>query len=376
MEDFKDLKSKYDDFLLPIVRIEVGGRNIALDKAGFAISNIIVDLTSGYEASVAEFTIYNCYDMATREYKFDKVKKYILLGSCVKILMGYGTSVSEVFRGFISQVDFVYRQHELPGIEVHAMDVKGIMMANNYAKQIKANSYSEAVDKIFAEGAYEKLQNNGIVDKYNVDATPDKREDNETTDQTVEMVFESDYEFVVKAAKKFNYEFFAERGQVYFRKAKSDTSKLIKLGPDEGFVEIDISYDITGLVGKLEVRNVDPGRGKVVTAKKQFTNKISQGNKAKQLISKQEKIYVDPTAASQRDADYRAQYLLENMSYRFGMLDAVAIGLPVLMPGHFIEVDGFGKAADNTFYLTNVRHTMESQESFRTHIIGRSAKMQ
>ena len=40
------------------------------------------------------------------------------------------------------------------------------------------------------------------------------------TDKTVEMVAESDYEFVVKAAKKYNYEFFVSGGNVYFRKAK------------------------------------------------------------------------------------------------------------------------------------------------------------
>ena len=55
------------------------------------------------------------------------------------------------------------------------------------------------------------------------------------------MVAESDYEFVVKAAKKHNFEFFTECGQVYFRKAKSDTSILMEIGPATGMHSFDVS---------------------------------------------------------------------------------------------------------------------------------------
>ena len=87
---------------------------------------------------MATFWIYNCYNRVTCEFAFDDLKKYICMGSSVIISMGYGVRVREIFRGFISRVNFVFRQEEIPGVEITAMDVKGIMMAGNYSRQLKA----------------------------------------------------------------------------------------------------------------------------------------------------------------------------------------------------------------------------------------------
>lgn len=377
MFKFKDLKNDYENFSVPFVFIMVSGKDIDKDKKGFAVSNIRVETTSGFESNIAEFTIYNCYDRLKHQYLFNDVKKYITIGSPVSIAMGYGTQAREVFRGFISQVNFVFRTMEVPGIEVHCMDLKGIMMANCYAKQIKAGCYSEAVTKILEQGFYQKLKGqDNVFDDISVADTPDKQQGNKgTTDQTIEMVCESDYEFIVKAAKKFNYEFFQAGGKVLFRKAKSDTQTNIVLSPETGLLAFEIGYDVTGIVGKVEVRNTDPGKGKNVTATQKSKGKLSKGNKAKQLISNQTRVYIDPSAASKKDADYRAQYLMEDMSYRFGTLELDMIGLPEIVPGKFIEMDGLGTAASNKFYVQSVVHEMMANSFYRTHVSGRAATL-
>ena len=79
MLSFSDLKSTYDDFHKPVVQVLVNGKEISADKKGFTISDIYVDLTCGYEASVAEFMIYNTYDELAHEFKFAGIKKYILM---------------------------------------------------------------------------------------------------------------------------------------------------------------------------------------------------------------------------------------------------------------------------------------------------------
>lgn len=376
--NYQTLKKKYENFAHPILHIELNGKDFSKNKEKLQISDIEVEMTSGFEAALATFVIYNCYNRESCEFRFDVLKKYICMGSCVVISMGYGTSVREIFRGFISRVNFIFRQDEIPGVEITAMDVKGIMMAGNYAKQLKATCFSDAVKEILNKTAYVRLQSNDVITKVEISDTPDKRPtggEEKASDQTIEMVCESDYEFVVKAAKKFNYEFFSIGGVVYFRKAKQNRELLLEASPGEGLRSYEISYDFTGIVEQIEVRGMDIGKSKMISASQKMKNKLSLGNKARPLIKKSQKIYIDPTITSKEEASYRADYLAEDISYRLGTLEAEFIGIPELTPGRFLKVTGLGNAVSNTFYLVTVRHVMDDR-GYLTKVTGKAASME
>lgn len=258
------------------------------------------------------------------------------------------------------------------------MDVKGIMMAGNYARQLKATCFSDAVKEILNKTAYIRLQSSDVITKVEISDTPDKRPaggEEKASDQTIEMVCESDYEFVVKAAKKFNYEFFSIGGVVYFRKAKQNRELLLEASPGEGLRSYEISYDFTGIVEQVEVRGMDVGKSKLISASQKMKNKLSLGNKAKPLIKKSQKVYIDPTITSKEEAGYRADYLAEDISYRLGTLEAEFIGLPELTPGRFLKISGLGSAASNTFYLVTVRHVMD-ERGYLTKVTGKAASME
>lgn len=484
MADFtyEDLKKQYDYFRMPIVKITVKGKDISADKAGLAISDIEVENTCGFEASIATFWIYNCYEDGS----FQIDKKYIAIGSCVSISIGYASSVREVFRGFISKVNFSFRQGEMPGVEVTAMDVKGIMMSGNYSRQLKATSWSDAVAEIMENTAYSKLQSSEIIKKLEISETPDKKDALEglsgglldavpgvsdltdnipgvsdladnipggglldnipgasdiaggisdavsgvtdsvtgtvnaatgaatgaagavtgamdaaagaadaagklnsvagnipgvsgvpgtVTDKSIEMVCESDYEFVVKAAKKFNFEFFTNAGTVYFRKAKEYKDILMEIEPNPLLRSCEVSYDITGLAGKVEVRAMDAGKASEISSSKNLDNKISQSNLAKPLVKGTKKVYIDPTVSSKKDAGYRAEYLAEDIAYRYGTLEAELVGLPELVPGRFVMLKGLGTPVSNLFYIVTVRHILNGDGEYITKITGKASSI-
>ncbi len=393
--DYEDLKSKYEDFALPLSLILVNGNDIAKGKIKFKneadgtekeenlkISDIEVEMTSGFEAAMATFRIYNCYDRSSCMFLFDDLKKYVFMGSSVVVSLGYGNQLREIFRGFIAKVDFLFEEKDMPCVEVTAMDVKGIMMAGNYSRQLKASSFSDAVKEIMQKTAYAKLESSEVITDLRVTDTPDKKQtqggsqQGKASDKTIEMVCESDYEFVVKAAKKFNYEFFSIGGIVYFRKAKDSKDVLMEVGPGMGLRSFDIGYDLTGLVEKVEVRGVDVGKSKLISSVRKLSNKISQGNKAKPFLSKSQKVYIDPTVSSKEDAGYRASYLAEDISYRLGTLEAEFIGIPELTPGAFLKLKGLGKGASNTFYLVTVRHIMGGEKGYLTKVTGKACSME
>lgn len=370
--DFKTLKNKYDDFLEPVIIVEINGKNIDKSNGDFMIADIENELTSGFEASVLSFHIYNSFDKANSVFRYEALKSFIYLGSPVSLALGYAGIVKRVFLGFIARVNFVYDRNVIPYVKVTAMDVKGIMMSNNYARQLKANSFSDAVKEILDKTNYDKLRSQNIITKLDITATPDKRDseaaDRKASAETIEMVCESDYEFVVKAAKKFNYEFFTEVGTVHFRKAKVNREVLLELAADRGIRFFDLEYDVTGLVQTIEARGMDVGRGKLIRSNEKFSNKISMGNKAMPLLKKTARVYIDPTINSQEDADRRVRSLMEDMSYRFGTLECECIGLPEIVPGRFLTIEGCGTPLDNRFYVVNVTHIMDDERGFITKI--------
>ena len=375
---YSALREEYDGFQTPVAVVKINQKDISDNKSGLSISDVQVELTSGFEASMAVFSIYNSFDKKTASFRTEEIKKYIYLGSSISVSMGYKEVAKRIFSGFIAKVNFICEDEEMPYVQVTCMDVKGIMMSGSYARQMAASCYSEAVKEIFGKNVYTKMQAQEIFTDLSIAETPDRQNNSAQSgesDRTIEMVNESDYEFVVRAAKKFNYEFFVDSGIVIFRRAKSADSVLMELELGEVLKTFDIEYDITGLVKAIDVRGMDTGKMKLISSKQKYDNKISMGNKAKQLLKNSEKVYIDPTVKSQQDADYRGAYLIEDMSYRFGTLTCECVGLPELKPGSFIKIKNLGEPADNRFYITEVSHRIDSEGVYTSRITAKASSV-
>lgn len=381
--EFSALKDKYVYFQHPVAVIKIDDVELSDAKKGYPVSDIQVDLTSGFEASIAEFSIYDVYDESAGAFVFPDGKIKLQLGSKVDVYLGYSGEALRVFTGVVTRLNYLFEKQDIPCIRLTAMDVKGVMMAGSYSTQLKAKYYSDAVKEILEKTAYEKLGSQGskVISAIQIDDTPDKlrsvtNPSQGTSDRTIEMVAESDYEFVVKAAKKNNFEFFTECGTVLFRKAKSDTSVLLEIGPSTGMHSFDISYDMTGLVEKVIIRGMDVSQAKVIAANKKFSNKISEGNKAKPLLKNSQKVYIDSTVSSKEEAEDRADSLMETMSYRYGTLECELVGIPELLPGHFIQLSGLGDKLKNKFYVQRIRHVLSKDGQFDTRVTAIAASIE
>lgn len=378
--EYDKLKAQYEDFNEPKVKIAVEDKEIVNNDPQLIVSRMEVDLTSGYEAGIAEINLTGVFDPESSVFTIDKVKEYFYLGSSITILLGYGVKIREIFRGFIARVNFIVPEpdgDEAPSIQLTVMDIKGNMMANRHSKRLNSKYYSDAVKEVLDNNPFFGVKDDKqkpFIDLV-MDNTPDKpggdaggdaggapaggapaEGQQKTDDIRVEMVEESDYEFIVKAAKKFNFEFFSVGKNLYFIKAKKNETPLIEMSLKTGITSLNVGYDITGLVGKVEVRNVESDQGGFLGNKNEIKEEISLGNKAKPLVSTQSLVYIDPTVNSKETVGYRLEYFTNMASYRFGSLRAHTIGLPELIPGRFIVIKDTGKPVDNTFYLTRVRH--------------------
>lgn len=374
---YSALKSKYGEFSVPRAEILFGGAPLKCKQG--VVGDISVELTSGFEASVARFRIFNLYNQITGKFDYDGVKAQVTLGNSLSVSLGYLNSMELVFVGFVAGLNFGYESGDLPYLEVTGMDVKGVMMSGSYAAQLPAECYSDAVKQVLQKAMYQTLAGSGAVTAVKVSDTPDKRTPAEKSGKasagSMEMVCESDYEFVVKAAKRCNFEFFTERGTVYFRPAKPNKAPQMELTVGAGLLEFDIGYSITGLVGQVEARAADAGTGKLITAKKKWSNQISGDSKAKALVAKRQRVYLDSTITSKKDAAMRTDALAEKMSYRFGALECTCIGIPDLFPGRFVAIGGLGAPIANRFYVTTVIHSFSDVTGYRTRLLGEAEKI-
>lgn len=374
--DFESLQTKYDGFQTPTAVIKINDRNVTDEKLPFQVSDIEVDLTCGYEASIASFNIYNVYSTVKGQFETEEIQKYIYLGSKVEIYLGYGTTARLVFVGVIAKVAYQMLEHEVPCIQVTSMDAKSIMMAGNYSRQLKATQFTEAAKEILMRAPYARLQSKGIIKNIQVSQPVLQASvGGASADRTIEMVAESDYEFLVKLAKKNNYEFFCECGDVIFRKAKSVQTPLFTLTPSRGIYSFEVEYDITGLVETIYARSTDPSKAKLIESKGKFSNKISLGNKAKPLIKGSERVYIDPTISSKEEAQDRVDRLMEDMSFRYGTLTCDMVGIPEMKPGYFLDMQCMGEGPSNVFYMVGVHHSLRGSGGYSMRITGKTNAM-
>ncbi|MCR5777180.1 MAG: hypothetical protein K6G84_07175 [Lachnospiraceae bacterium] len=375
---YEDMKTKYAGFLYPCIKVEIGGKDLSAAKEGVVIYDLDAELSSGFEASVVRFSVTEILDPKTHKYNADIMKNYLVLGASAAVNVGYGGKMEQIFLGFVSKVRFIHEDESPMHAEVTAMDIKGVMMSNAYARQLTAKVYSEAVREIFSGPRYQKIQSAGIFNaQLNIEDTPDKKnsEGNKETADTIEMVDESDYEFVVKAAKKFNYEFFIKNGDVIFRKNDSEKKVRLVLGAGKGIRNFDVSYDIVGLVEQVEARGMNDGDGKLITATEKLTNKLWVGNTVKSLLADSKKVFFDPTIRDKDEASYRAKSVMHNISNRFGYMECECDGIPELLPGCLIRTEGLGAQVDNIFYITGVRHSISDTSGYKTILTGTAASI-
>lgn len=375
---YSDLRKKYGAFLYPAVTLQVGGKLFSENKHQLVLSDIEAELSCGLEASTVTYSIYNVYSLEKECYEFAWFKEYVQLGSAVSVSMGYNGAEEELFAGFIAQTRFVCGEGDIHHVEVTAMDAKGLMMSGSHVRQMTADNYGDAIREIFDKPLYQKMSAEGIYQSIQIEDTPDKEKgDKKVTSYTVEMVAESDYEFITRAARRFNYEFYVDTGVVLFRKAKQAQEEcLLEIGMERGVISYDLTYDITGLVKSVEVRGMNTAKASMISAAARVSNKISTGNRAKALIGQAHRVVTDAGAVSKEQAQYRADALMEDISYRFGTLECECVGIPELKPGHFIRLTELGGPCDNRFYITQVRHSMSSEDGYHTHVTAVSAALE
>lgn len=348
--DFASLIKKYDNFSAPAVEVIVGSTKLMSGK-DLDISQVEVELTSGYEASGCSFIISGAYDMEKTD--FSKDLSSIQIGEKVEVSVGY-VRLEPVFKGYINQVDYVYgMDSEGFEIRVECMDAKGLLMKNRRLEFFTEQSADAVVKKILSEAPVSSYLSGKEIDTC------------EKEDIPLRSHMMTDYDLIVEQASKQGFEFFIIQGKAYFRKKQKVTSTLIKLSPQKGILSARLSFSGQKLVKKVEIRSIDEENGKQISGIATISGKFSKGSSGNMMLGNTTQIYYEPAVKDANEAKKRATARMETIADQFGELECECVGIPELAPGRFVEIEKLSSQANRKYYIRYVRHIVD-ESGYRT----------
>ncbi|MCL2055592.1 MAG: hypothetical protein FWH02_00040 [Oscillospiraceae bacterium] len=349
---YKKLSERYRGFGAPTVRIHVDGVEIT-EKMDAKISEVTVDLTAGFSASGCGFDIIGEYDPKNTVFSPDGAAKLLQLGAKVELELGYIETVC-VFRGLIVEVEYTLDDGDAPFIHVECMDAKCLLMKRRRLGLMSQKSVTDAVGEMMDAQPFSDY----IEDK-EIEPLSGKAE-------MLPAMTEDDYQFVIRHARKAGYEFFIIQGKAFFRKAPASYSSVMTLGRDTGLLSVKQSLRGDPLYKKATVVGINPGDGKMVSGGAELSGKFGDGQGTPRMLGQSEKIVFDHGVESAEQAEQRAKALIQEAVGSFGRLECRCEGIPELVPGRSVIIEGITPDADKEYYITDVRHTLDERGFFTT----------
>ena len=359
---YDEINSKYRGFKQPVFSLSLIKK---ADREKFVFSDLNIELTCGFSANMATVNVYGVYDNKEKKFITNDFDNVFHIGDKIEIEVGYVNTTECVFSGFIGGITYLFSDNKEPAhITLECFDVKAIMMfSNNYA-QIKQDNYGASVSKIIENSLYKSYYKNADVDGSIQFPEGDNK-------PMIEMVNESDYDFIVRIAKKYGYEFFVSQNTVYFRKAKLNTNPILLLSHRDLIIEIEVNYNIMGLVNLVEIRSMNDNTGEVISAIANSNAALGTTSAPSKIIGKSKKTIIDSTILSDTEAKSRAEAELKTIEQRFGTIKMKTVGIPELIPGRFVSIKGMGNAIDKRVYITKVKHQIDNDNGFTTFVEAR-----
>ena len=341
---YSQLKLKYRNFEAPTARVLVDGVDI-VRQMGAQLSAVTADLSCGYTASGASFDVAGEYRHAESSFSAKGCAKLLQLGAKVELQLGY-IETETVFSGLVAQVEYRFDAEEEPVIHVECMDAKCLLMKMQRLEIRSEKKIAAVVNALLGQQPVSSYLSGRTVQLAEAAAEP------------LQMNMDSDYDFLVRQAQYTGSEFFIFAGRAYFRQPPRAAAPALTLEPSMGVYRAGFSLRGAPLVKKVTVAGVDPSSDNPVRASAAATGSFGKGAGPSRMLSGTERTYFDPRATSAKLAADRAQVLMEGIQQQFGVLECQCRGLPELVPGRWLKVQGFQDEANRSFYITDVRHVL------------------
>lgn len=353
------LAKKHDDFTAPGFTIYVNGKELARGK--YRIPGVEVEISAAGTAGGCSFTIEGQYDYENHKWVNDAAS-LIKPGVKLSVKGGYQER-KELFYGYVDDYALEFMRDGTPCIKVNGLDGLGYLM--NMCQPFYAG---EKKPKQIVESVLRKSQSAGFAKKVTVG-----RLDGFETPIIKEQM--DDWKFLTLMAERYGASLFAIDGELIFDDVMTKTTPILTLTVDRSVLGFTRRVSLAHQVGKVEILGRDVNQKAIQgTASKVTTG--GDGKTAAQWVSGLKDAVLRERSEfvrTQKECELLAQNRLNSISMGFVSGEGECIGIPELIPGRYIKIDGGDDLTNGTYFLTKVYHRF-TEEGYITAFEVKGAK--
>ena len=349
---FASLAKKHDNFTAPGFEILVNGKEMPPGK--YCIPGVEVEISATGTAGGCTFSIEGQYDFENQKWVNDAAS-LIKPGAKLSVKGGY-VDRKELFFGYVDDYALEFARDGTPCIKVNGLDGLGYLM--NMCQPFYAG---EKQPKQIVESVLRKSQSAGYAKK----VTVGQLSGFETPIIKEQM---DDWKFLRMMAQRYGASLFAINGELIFDNVITRTSPILTLTVDKSILSFTRRVSLAHQVGKVEIIGRDVNQKAIQGSATKVTTG-GDGKTAAQWVSglkdavlRERSEYV----RTQKECELMAQNRLNSIAMGFVSGEGACIGLPELIPGRYIKIDGGDELTNGTYFLTKVFHRFTKRSYITT----------
>lgn len=348
---FTALEKKYEMFRAPAFEITVGGKT--LTSAQYPISNLVVEITAEGGAGGCTFVIDGQYGPEHSRWEND-LDKVVKPGAKLVVKGGY-VKQKEIFYGYVD--DYTLECGEgAPRITVTGIDGLGYLMSCREplygGKKDPAKIVEDILGKSVSAG-FAKKATVGTLSGYKTPVIHEKVDD---------------YRFLKVLSERYGASLFAVDGELIFDNVLSSNSPILTLGQGMGLLSLTKRVSLAHQVGEVQIWGRDVNQ-KPIQGSAKNVSAGSGGKSATQIVSAFKKAVVreySEFVRTQEECTKLAQARLNAIAIGFVSGQGHCVGIPELIPGRYLKIDGLSKVGAGTYFLSKVVHEFSTEGYYTT----------
>ena len=348
---FDSLNKKYDRFSAPCFEITIGGTK--LSESGINVTTLEVELSANGTAGGCSFVVDGQYDHEHSKWE-NKALDLVKVGAELTVRGGY-IKDKELFYGYVDDYTVDFQAEGPPRLSVSGLDGLGYLMSFReplYGGQKKAGEIVKTILQKSVSAGFAKKVTMGTLTDFE---TPILKEQVD------------DWKFLNLMARRFGVTLFAVAGELIFDNVTSNTSPIMTLSFDKGLYSFQKRVSLAHQVGKVVILGRDVNQ-KAIKGEASSVSIGGSGKTASQLVPDLKNATLrefSEYVRTQQECKQVAQSRLDGIAMRLVSGGGTCVGIPELIPGRYLEIDGLDAKSNGTYFLTKVRHLFE-QDGYQT----------
>ena len=342
---FDSLYKKYDNFSAPSFEVSIGGKSLSED--GMTVTTLEVEISADGTAGGCSFVVDGQYNHEHSKWE-NKALDLVKVGAELTVRGGY-VKDKELFYGYVDDYTIDFQEEGPPRLTVSGLDGLGYLMSFREPLYGGKKKASEIVKTIL-----QKSVSAGFAKKVTMGSLKDFE-----TPILKEQV--DDWKFLNLMARRFGVSLFAVDGELIFENVTSDTSAIITLSFDKGLFSFQKRVSLAHQVGKVVIKGRDVNQ-KAIKGEASSVSIGGSGKTASQLVSDLKNATLqefNEYVRTQDECKNVAQSRLDGIAMGLVSGGGTCIGIPELIPGRYIKIDGLDSKSNGTYFLSKVRHLFE-----------------